>query len=165
MVYIGGKPISKKLVDILQEASEVDLNEEFDALVPSALARQTAPGDHTPRERVSAVPVPEDYDEDIDWHGIGDNLHDYCSYSPNQNMPVTYNDAPIADFMGPCAIHDQCMDPDHNGRPSNVYCHLQFRSNLEATCDKAYAGEYPTQHKECLARKDLYYSVVLSRNP
>lgn len=175
VIEINGKEYSKRLLAFLGvEALGVGLprnsnanSMQVDNYQPRAATQHmTVPGFRFPGERVTIVPIPEDYEYQPNWHGFGDNLRDYCTYSPDEYAPLEGNAGrPVADFRGPCAKHDLCLDPDYSKiQGTNMECHRIFRNDLHKTCKGVYSAGSESR-KLCLTRADYYYSAVKRKNP
>ena len=75
--------------------------------------------------------------------------HDYCTHSPD-----SYGSA---DFRGPCARHDMCLQKSH----SHSKCDGPLLSNLKTNCHYAYSHWYQVVSKEkCYAVAYGYYLAI-----
>lgn len=96
-----------------------------------------------PSGRVN-VPKSYCYDPDTTTHP---GWHDYCTHSPD-----SYGKA---DFRGPCAYHDLCLQAGH-GHGS---CDGKLLTRLDHNCDFAYGRFNPTRYT-CRARALEYYAFI-----
>ncbi|GAB2672193.1 hypothetical protein [Nocardia goodfellowii] len=99
------------------------------------------------------VPVPPGYVPDG-----SSAVHDYCT-SP---MPNEYLGA---DFRGPCAKHDMCMEAH---RRDQMYgsCHNQFSVDLQSVCNWAFSSTIDFhRRKSCNTYVDGVMLAVRRANP
>ncbi|WP_417219588.1 hypothetical protein [Arthrobacter sp.] len=100
-------------------------------------------------------------------------LHDYCTWSPDsygQAVKGTGRNYVTlrADFKGPCARHDMCIERIifdggtlTSKRSQRRYCDTIFRARLEQNCSYTfYESRSSSARAACYARASLYYSVV-----
>jgi hypothetical protein len=75
--------------------------------------------------------------------------HDYCTHSPD-----SYNSA---DFRGPCARHDMCLQRTH----SHSRCDGPLLTNLKTNCHYAYSHWYQIPAKlKCYGVAYGYYLAI-----
>lgn len=75
--------------------------------------------------------------------------HDYCTDSPD-----SWNSA---DFRGPCARHDMCLQSSH----SHSKCDGPLLSNMKTNCKHAYPHWYQAATKAtCYGIAYTYYAVI-----
>jgi hypothetical protein len=111
------------------------------------------------------VTVPDDYIYDPDCKQMPEGrdciggwkfMHDYCSGSPDQLPSPGAN----ADFRGPCARHDQCLE--RGG--TNASCNQKFHENLYQNCKYTYGAADP-RRAYCDKNADAYFSAVTALQP
>ena len=73
--------------------------------------------------------------------------HDYCTKSPDSWGS--------ADFRGPCARHDMCLQAGH----SHGTCDGPLLNNLKTNCKHSYSWYNPSRYK-CEAVAYSYYVVI-----
>ena len=73
--------------------------------------------------------------------------HDYCTHSPD-----SYGSA---DFRGPCARHDMCLQAGH----SHHTCDGPLLANMKTNCKHSYGRWNPTRYK-CEATAYGYYGFI-----
>ena len=78
--------------------------------------------------------------------------HDYCTKSPDR-LPVKGRKA---DFRGPCARHDMCIEYKQHSRKT---CDSYLLTNLRSECRYTY-GKWTLRRGECLATAYVYWKVV-----
>ncbi|KZE88504.1 hypothetical protein [Microbacterium sp. TNHR37B] len=78
-------------------------------------------------------------------------LHDFCTKSPDG----WYN----ANFKGPCARHDMCIEAKKVKRSS---CDSSFRGYMLSECDKTF-GKYNPLRYQCRSIALSYYAVVRAK--
>lgn len=164
-VNIGGKDLSALVIDYLHyRLGTVDLTDSDYATGGTLEGPQNLSPERTEipsygpmATGASAVPIPSDY---YYVPGAGAR-HDFCTMSPDY-FPSLIGDN--ADFRGPCARHDMCMDrADANGtgyRP----CHGPFRDDLNTVCKAAYSFINPNL-ADCLSAAAVYHAAVVRQNP
>ena len=100
------------------------------------------------------IPVRYEYDEDLG------TLNDFCTMSQDiWGENTQYNRTHlVADFRGPCAIHDLCyLDvPAYDNRV--LLCDPQLRTRLKGTCTVTYGNAQPAQI--CRDTGSAMYQVV-----
>ena len=108
-------------------------------------------------ERPEQVTVPSDYIYDPDHEQK--SLHDYCTWSPDEWGK--------ADFRGPCARHDMCIEVDLDlPRPERKerrkVCDSTFLDHLVQNCDYGYydAG---VKRRGCRVIAGHYYVAVAGK--
>ena len=96
----------------------------------------------------SHVPIPPGYVYDP---SLPDRtLHDYCSYSPD-----SYGKA---DFRGPCAGHDMCIEAGAVARSS---CDATLYADLRRECALAYGPGFG--RTTCYGVAEVYYAAVRAK--
>jgi hypothetical protein len=76
--------------------------------------------------------------------------HDYCTHSPDQYSSVLGN----ADFRGPCARHDMCLQSTH----SHSRCDGPLLDNLKQNCKQRFSWYNPARYS-C---EDVAYTYYLA---
>ncbi|MDO5668924.1 MAG: hypothetical protein Q4G50_02855 [Corynebacterium sp.] len=67
----------------------------------------------------------------------------------------------VADFRGPCAVHDMCYYDDRVYESRVPKCDIPFRSELKQTCKVAYSPlANLTSRGNCMATADGMYTIV-----
>ncbi|RIJ77348.1 hypothetical protein D1871_07380 [Nakamurella silvestris] len=79
-------------------------------------------------------------------------LHDYCTKSPDSFSAPGKN----ADFRGPCARHDLCIQHKTKKRSS---CDADLLSNMKSECKYTY-GTFDARRYPCLSTAATYWAVV-----
>lgn len=79
-------------------------------------------------------------------------LHDYCTKSPDSFSGPGKN----ADFRGPCARHDMCIQYKQKKRSS---CDADLLKNMKSECSYQYAW-YNPQRAACSKTAEVYWAVV-----
>jgi len=110
------------------------------------------------------VNVPSDYVYDPDCHQMPQGrhcenwryMHDYCSKSPDELPSPGAN----ADFRGPCARHDQCLE--RGG--TNNFCNNQLWTDMGQQCKYTYGSADPRM-QYCLTNADVYFVAVTAVQP
>lgn len=98
------------------------------------------------------VPVPAAYvyRPSTGVHGGDKTRHDYCTKSPDSWGQ--------ANFRGPCARHDMCLDFNWAGDST---CHSWLRNDLIRQCDAAYDRWYEVTEKlKCRGVAVVYWAAV-----
>jgi hypothetical protein len=82
-------------------------------------------------------------------------LHDYCTKSPDSfPNPVGKN----ADFRGPCARHDMCIQYKQHKRST---CDANLLANMRSECNWTYSGILKTPIRSaCNRTAAVYWAVV-----
>lgn len=83
-------------------------------------------------------------------------MHDYCSGSPDQLPSPGAN----ADFRGPCARHDQCLE--RGG--TNNFCNNQLYADMMQNCAYTY-GTLDPRYELCQKNAEVYWTVVTAIQP
>jgi hypothetical protein len=79
-------------------------------------------------------------------------LHDYCTKSPDEfPNPVGKN----ANFRGPCARHDLCLE----GGTARRTCDSRLRTDLQTNCKATYGRLNPAR-SACLDTAVIYWAAV-----
>lgn len=78
-------------------------------------------------------------------------LHDFCTKSPDG----WYN----ANFKGPCARHDLCIEGKKVKRSS---CDSTFRGHMLSECEKSFGSLNPLRY-QCKTIALSYYAVVRAK--
>lgn len=107
----------------------------------------------------SKVEIPEDYIFDPNCERVPEGrscdswvfMHDYCSGSPDQLPAPGAN----ADFRGPCARHDMCLESGG----TNNFCNNQLFLDMKQNCEYTYGAVDP-RYQFCLANAGVYWDVV-----
>ncbi|HIW96135.1 MAG TPA: hypothetical protein H9867_06610 [Candidatus Corynebacterium gallistercoris] len=96
----NGKPINEKIYKLFpgQFVSEV----EIESLNKTAALE--GPAEVGSYKLVTVIPVASFYRYEPNWHGLGDNLNDYCSFSSDYYIPELTGSQRAADFRGPAPI-------------------------------------------------------------
>jgi hypothetical protein len=79
-------------------------------------------------------------------------LHDYCTKSPDSFPAPGKN----ADFRGPCARHDMCIQYKQKKRSS---CDSDLLNNMYSECKYTY-GTFDPRRYPCLDTAKVYWAVV-----
>lgn len=79
-------------------------------------------------------------------------LHDYCTKSPDSFPAPGKN----ADFRGPCARHDMCIQYRQKARSS---CDADLLNNMYRECKYTY-GFFDPRRYPCLNTARAYWAVV-----
>jgi len=79
-------------------------------------------------------------------------LHDYCTKSPDSFSAPGKN----ANFRGPCARHDMCIQYKQKKRSS---CDSALLSNMKSECKYTY-GTFDARRYPCLSTAATYWAVV-----
>lgn len=99
-------------------------------------------------------------------------LHDYYSYSKDDfsysvQVQGHTNQSIKADFRGPCAIHDMCIENARrvgslaDKRAQRAHCDSVFKSNMTQNCNYAFYENRSTSARgACYGQVSTYYSVV-----
>ncbi|KAA8719788.1 hypothetical protein F4V58_12345 [Corynebacterium phocae] len=159
-VNVGGKPVNKLLMEMLQlnpNSSIFNRNE----MQSNIRASKCALKDST-RSEFGGVTIPSNYDY---WGCLpnwpirdGIRRHDYCSHSPDKMVSV----GRTAEFSGACARHDMCMDKaDDNG---NGYggCNSDLYANMGGVCRSVYG--IGALVNGCQKMREVYWTVVTAWN-
>ncbi|MGI8415753.1 MAG: hypothetical protein ACR2P2_06000 [Nakamurella sp.] len=77
--------------------------------------------------------------------------HDYCTHSPDQYNGI----GGTADFRGPCARHDMCLQAGH----SHGTCDGPLLSNLKQNCKQRF-GTFDPRRYDCEKVAYEYYLVI-----
>jgi hypothetical protein len=80
-------------------------------------------------------------------------LHDYCTASPDEFPTIGKN----ANFRGPCARHDMCIQYHQHKRST---CDNNLLANMKSECRYTYKHSYDPRHGACLGTAYLYWTVV-----
>ena len=80
-------------------------------------------------------------------------LHDYCTASPDKYYTIGKD----ADFRGPCARHDMCIQYHQHKRST---CDSYLLANMKSECRYTYKHSYDPRHGGCLATAYIYWTVV-----
>lgn len=116
----------------------------FATSAPNAKPSAQARASNSP---VVTVPPNYVYSPERGW------LHDYCSAAPDEfPAPV----GPKADFRGPCARHDMCLEA--HKVPAQV-CHGQLRNDLITNCNHWYGWNNPLRYS-CTDVAGKYWAAV-----
>ncbi|QIS11865.1 hypothetical protein [Nocardia arthritidis] len=83
-------------------------------------------------------------------------MHDYCSGAPDQFPAPGAN----ADFRGPCARHDMCLE---NGGTNN-FCNNQLFDQMLQNCKYAY-GYVDPRFDTCSKTALVYWTAVTTFQP
>lgn len=84
-------------------------------------------------------------------------LHDYCSDSPDWFPAPGRN----ADFRGPCARHDMCIEFHQKQRST---CDGDLKTRMHDECNWTYSGFFDfARRKSCNATADVYWAVVRTK--
>ncbi len=110
------------------------------------------------------VEIPDDYIYDPDCARVPAGrtcnnwvyMHDYCSGSPDQLPSPGAN----ADFRGPCARHDQCLE--RGG--TNNFCNNQLYTDMMQNCAYTY-GTLDPRYELCQKNAEAYWTVVTAIQP
>jgi hypothetical protein len=89
--------------------------------------------------------------------GLG-SLHDYCTDSPDKYPNPFGRDA---DFRGPCARHDLCLE--EKTVPART-CNSRLRDDLITNCKRTY-GRWNPVRVSCIETAFVYYGAVSAKNP
>jgi hypothetical protein len=86
------------------------------------------------------------------------SLHDYCTSSPDKFPNPFGRDA---DFRGPCARHDLCLE----GKtvPAST-CNARLRTDLITNCKRTY-GRWNPIRIDCIETAFVYFAAVTAANP
>ncbi|WP_194836678.1 hypothetical protein [Nocardia sp. XZ_19_369] len=112
----------------------------------------------------SKVEIPDDYVYDPDCERVPAAascstwvlMHDYCSFSPDQLPAPGAN----ADFRGPCARHDMCLE---NGGTNN-FCNNQLWNHMLQNCQYTYGNADP-RREFCDNNAAVYFVAVTVGQP
>ncbi len=85
--------------------------------------------------------------------GTNRTLHDYCTKSPDAYRPLGRD----ADFRGPCARHDMCIQYKQHKRST---CDAYLLANLKSECRYTYSHSYDPRRGACLSTAYTYWLVV-----
>ncbi|HIW94969.1 MAG TPA: hypothetical protein H9867_00545 [Candidatus Corynebacterium gallistercoris] len=156
----NGKPINSVVFNLTGKEYFNEILQYYDV---GATVRENqgpgGPGNQIPKRTVvSPIPVPSIYRYDPNWHGTGDSLNDYCTWSPDDFRPADVY-APAADFRGPCANHDMCYEAVNRGTRDRGYCDSKFLRELYYVCSHVYDRGSGVEG-QCRSRAELYYSAV-----
>lgn len=77
--------------------------------------------------------------------------HDYCTHSPDQYSSILGN----ADFRGPCARHDMCLQGSH----SHSKCDGPLLDNLKQNCKQRFSWHNPARYS-CEEVAYTYYLAI-----
>lgn len=80
-------------------------------------------------------------------------LHDYCTASPDEFPTVGKN----ANFRGPCARHDMCIQYYQHKRST---CDGNLLANMKSECNYTYKHWYDPRKSACLSTAYVYWTVV-----
>ncbi len=83
-------------------------------------------------------------------------LHDYCTASPDK----FYTFGADADFRGPCARHDMCIQYYQKRRSS---CDSDLLARMKAECRYTYSHSWDPRHGACLSTAYVYWAVVRTK--
>lgn len=85
--------------------------------------------------------------------------HDYCTLAPNYFTSPEIS----ADFRGPCARHDICMEAEEFTEFGLTMCNIPLWLDLIAVCTNTYEA-YPESRDRCSDAGRLYYAAVTLAN-
>lgn len=85
-------------------------------------------------------------------------LHDYCTDSPDKFPNPLGRDA---DFRGPCARHDLCLEAK---AVPNSTCNARLRDDLITNCKQTY-GRWNPIRIDCIDTAFIYWAAVKKANP
>lgn len=111
------------------------------------------PGDY------GGVDIPEDYQYESG--PFADDLHDYCSYSPDSWQQT---DGPNANFKGACARHDMCYERNDGNDDGKKNCNRIFKDDLITVCDNVF-NNGALRHQPCIGAARKYYEAVVASHP
>lgn len=94
------------------------------------------------------VPTSYCYDPDTTNHT---GWHDYCTHAPDQYTSLLGT----ADFRGPCARHDMCLQSSH----SHSKCDGPLLSNLKQNCKQRFGTFNPARY-DCETVAYTYYLAI-----
>lgn len=80
-------------------------------------------------------------------------LHDYCTASPDEFPTIGKN----ADFRGPCARHDMCIQYHQQKRST---CDNNLLNNMKSECRYTYKHSYDPRRSACEFTARVYWTVV-----
>jgi hypothetical protein len=83
-------------------------------------------------------------------------LHDYCTASPDEFPTVGKN----ANFRGPCARHDMCIQYYQHKRST---CDSNLLGNMQSECRYTYKHWYDPRKSACLSTAFVYWAVVRTK--
>jgi hypothetical protein len=86
------------------------------------------------------------------------SLHDYCTDSPDKFPNPLGRDA---DFRGPCARHDLCLEDKLV--PAST-CNSRLRDDLITNCKRTY-GRWNPIRVSCIETAFVYWGAVTAKNP
>ncbi|MGI8459426.1 MAG: hypothetical protein ACR2LI_15130 [Propionibacteriaceae bacterium] len=84
-------------------------------------------------------------------------LHDYCTKSPDEFPAPGTN----ANFRGPCARHDMCIQ--YRQATKRSVCDSRLLANLKSECRWTYSGRFDLRRGACLTTAHAYWLVVRAR--
>jgi hypothetical protein len=122
----------------------------------AAAANQSAAAQDEAKKETSApfVTIPPNY---VYRKDDKSGLHDYCTDSPDKYPnPFGKN----ADFRGPCARHDLCLE----AKTTPATCHERLRNDLITNCKQTY-GRWNPVRVSCIETALVYWAAVTAKNP
>lgn len=122
------------------------------ATEPAAAANASAAAQAEAKKDSSSpfVTVPPNY---VYRKGDKTRLHDYCTDSPDE-FPNPFGKN--ADFRGPCARHDMCLE-GKTTPPST--CHERLKNDLITNCKHTY-GRWNPVRANCIETAYIYWAAV-----
>ncbi len=84
------------------------------------------------------------------------SLHDYCTKSPDAYRPVGKD----ADFRGPCARHDMCIQYRQVKRST---CDSRLLADMKSECRWTYKHSWDPRRGVCLSTAYTYWLVVRAK--
>lgn len=174
VTLVGEQVLSQDYVTFVTEVLGIDLPPSFASsssdmeLLAQRTAQYYPPQNSTFRHNlrdlrvVSPILIPEEYEYNLSHPEK--TLHDFCSYSQDLWGEDSVRANPsniVADFRGPCAVHDMCYDDDRVYESRVPKCDIPFRSELKQTCKVAYSPlANLTSRGNCMATADGMYTIV-----
>lgn len=98
------------------------------------------------------VPTSYCYDPSTTTHTA---WHDYCTHSPDQYSALPGGYGGTADFRGPCARHDMCLQAGY----SHSTCDGPLLNNLKTNCKQRF-GTFDPRRYDCEQVAYQYYLAI-----
>ncbi len=124
------------------------------AVVASAarLHCQSHKSESTPHKGKVVVPTSYCYDPHTTDNTV---LHDYCSHSPDSIHFPGWFVGGTADFRGPCARHDLCLQAGH----SHGTCDGPLLGQMKQNCRYTFGSSNPYRYS-CYGTAYTYYVAI-----
>lgn len=183
-ILINGKQISRGLYDFNFQILGIDLktlpstsHQTQDSYTKSHPAPMTKPRDGAAfinladvipqqdsyytkngKEYYVSSPIKWPLDYEYNPQAPRRKVHDFCTWSTDLWGGMPPQSLIMADFRGPCAIHDQCFVKYTDRENRLSICNPQFKDKMIANCRGVYAS--PTVTQSCIAESYARHALV-----